>query len=539
MPSVRFEYTPPDAERANPSRWRCPSWLRCPRCPCFARLLGVLQDCADGFGAWPSGRWVSSVLCPAVLLLQLWALAYCFLGAQANVDGQLFHLVGMFVCAKLAGWMVRRLADIPALVGMLIIGVAVKNTGALELDVEYLDLIANLRKVALAIIMLQAGLGLDPAALRSLSLLVMGLALVPAIVEVGAIVVLSYLLLDLPWLWGLLLGLVLAAVAPSVVMPCFVQLRAQRLGVDKGIDTLVIAAASFDDVIAISLYGLVHGLIFSEGSSVEEIVQHPLGLVFGILYGVVLGKALQLVPMRDAKHLPLWRFVLVLCGGLVVMFGSDALGFHEAGSVGCITTALIAAAGWRTRECPLAVRQVEQMFEMLWFVFEPIMFSLIGADINTTVLDGGMVGLAVGCILISLLFRTISTWVLLLAGKRFNWKERLFVAMAWLPKADVQAALGPLALDTARHMAEARAAGAAGSSDGLEDVDRANTVLLVAVLSILLTAPAGSAIIATLSRRLLTPAPAPDSATGGDVDPERGGGFIRETPASNGPSDRF
>lgn len=170
------------------------------------------------------------------------------------------------------------------------------------------------------------------------------------------------------------------------------------------------------------------------------------------------------------RHLTLWRFVLVLGGGMVVMFGSDALGFHEAGSVGCITTALIAAAGWRALESPLSVvsysdigqettllslwfslltsirdellrltspyyllpsrstytharepkvrfdhcecqprfltclqHEVEKMFEMVWSVFEPIMFSLIGADINTTVLDGGMVGLAVGCILISLL----------------------------------------------------------------------------------------------------------------------------------------
>lgn len=482
----------------------------------------MLQECADGFGAWPSGRWVSSVVCPAVLLLQLWALAYCFLGARANVDAPLFHLAAMFVLAKLAGWLVKRLADMPALIGMLVVGVAMKNAGALELDAEYLELIATLRKVALAIIMMQAGLGLDPAALRSLSLMVLGLALVPAVVEVAAIVVLANLLLGLPWLWGLLLGLVLAAVAPSVVMPCFVELRAQRLGVDKGIDTLVIAAASFDDVIAISLYGLVQGLIFSEGTSVEEMVQHPLGLVFGILYGLVLGKALQWVPMRSARHLAAWRFVLVLGGGLVVMFGSDALGFHEAGSVGCITTALVASAGWRAKESPLSVRRVEQTFEVLWSIFEPIMFSLIGADINTTVLDGGMVGLAVGCILISLVFRTVATWVLLLAAKRFNWKERLFIALAWLPKADVQAALGPLALDAARHAAEH----SPGGSDASEDVARANAVLLVAVLAILITAPAGSAIIAALSRRLLTPAaPAPTPAPAdGDLE----GGVIRE-----------
>lgn len=105
----------------------------------------LCRDCADGFGAWPSGRWVSSVLCPTVLMLQLWALAYCSLGARANVDGQLVHLVAMFVCAKLAGWMVRRLADMPALVGMLIVGVAMKNTGALELDAEFLGLVAVLR----------------------------------------------------------------------------------------------------------------------------------------------------------------------------------------------------------------------------------------------------------------------------------------------------------------------------------------------------------------------------------------------------------
>ncbi|KAK3931082.1 Sodium/hydrogen exchanger 9B2 [Frankliniella fusca] len=516
-PGVRYQYTPPELLDSEDSgaeprarRW---AWLRCPRCPCVSRILAVLQECADGFGAWPSGRWVSSVLCPAVLLLQLWALAYCFLGDLANVDGPLFRLVAMFVCASLAGWMVHSLADVPALVGMLVVGVAFKNTEFLNIGPEYDNLISVLRKAALALIMVRAGLGLDPRQLRSLSLIVLGLAIVPALVEVASIVGVSYLLLDLPPLWGVLLGLVLCAVAPSVVMPCFVELRAQRLGTDKGIDTLVVAAASFDDVIAISLYGLVQSILFSGGTSAEELAQHPLGLLFGILYGAVLGKSLQLVPLRETRHLAQWRSALVLGGGLVVTFGSDTLGFHEAGSVGCIATAFTAAAGWRKRETSLAVDEVEKHFEVMWIVFEPIMFSLIGADINTSVLDGGLVGIAVGCILISLLFRTISTWLLLFGAKRFNWKERLFVALSWLPKADVQAALGPLALDAARHAVTAASAASSSSSAVLQlqdadvNVARANTVLLVAVLSILLTAPAGSIIISSLSKRLLSPAP--------------------------------
>lgn len=106
---------------------------------CFRRA------CAEGLGAWPSGRWLSSLLCPCVLLLQLWALAYCLLGAAARPDGQLFHLVAMFVCGKLAGWMVRKMADLPDLVGMLIIGVAMKSSGYLDLPASYAPLVAGLR----------------------------------------------------------------------------------------------------------------------------------------------------------------------------------------------------------------------------------------------------------------------------------------------------------------------------------------------------------------------------------------------------------
>ncbi|KAJ1530721.1 hypothetical protein ONE63_005582 [Megalurothrips usitatus] len=543
-PHARYQYTPPDgADGRRTSRWsRWPGarWLRglrCPAChsPCVTRTLAVLQECADGLGAWPSGRWLSAALCPVLLLLMLWALAYVFVGTPANVDGPLFRLVAMFVCAKLAGWMTRRLADVPALVGMLVVGVAMKSTGYLDLPPGYVDAIGVLRKTALSLIMARAGLGLDPVQLRSLSLLVLGLAVLPAVVEVAAIVGLSHLLLDLPPLWGVLLGLVLAAVAPSVVMPCFLELRARGLGSDKGIDTLVVAAASFDDVIAISLYGLVQSLIFDGGTSAQELVQHPLGLVFGILYGAVLGKTLQLLPTRDAEHLCLWRCALVLSGGLVATFGSEVLGYEGAGSVACIATAFTAAAGWRRREGLLSVQAVEEHFEMLWAVFEPIMFSLIGADINTGVLDGGMVGLAVGCITVSLLFRTLSTWLLLLAGKRFNWKERLFVALAWLPKADVQAALGPLALDTARRaLRQDDVSAAAPGAEAEANVDRASTVLLVAVLSILMTAPAGSVVIASLSRRLLNPAPGdtpPPAPAADPADPSRaenGCGVIRE-----------
>lgn len=119
------------------------------KCCFFSLFIRGISDynrqCADGLGAWPSGRWLSAALCPCLLLLQLWALAVCLLDGEAGVDGPLFRLAATFAAAKLAGWMVVRVAEMPGLVGMLVVGVAMRNTGYLLLTPQSVAIIAGLR----------------------------------------------------------------------------------------------------------------------------------------------------------------------------------------------------------------------------------------------------------------------------------------------------------------------------------------------------------------------------------------------------------
>lgn len=154
--------------------------------------------------------------------------------------------------------------------------------------------------MALVNIMLLAGLGLDLDALRQLFAMVVRLSVVPTVAEVAAVAVLAHWLLQMPWLWGLLTGLVVTAVSPNVVVTILLHLREQRLGLNGGIHTLIIAATSCNDVLAIFLFGVVLGMIFATGTLAEQLLQGPVGIGIGVVYGGLFGVLLWLVPSNRA-----------------------------------------------------------------------------------------------------------------------------------------------------------------------------------------------------------------------------------------------
>ncbi|KAJ4436260.1 hypothetical protein ANN_18891, partial [Periplaneta americana] len=329
----------------------------------------------------------------AALAMLLWGNAFTVARDEAGPGGQLFPIGALGVAAYLIGGVVQ-LAGLPSLLGMLLTGVALRNVGFVVLHGQYLVLAACLRdrkakyqcklhlilrmkdesqsqfsphnrKVALAIILIRAGLGLDPAALKRLSGMVLRLAIVPSLMEASCIAVMTHFLLDLPWDWGFLLGAVMAAVSPAVVVPCLFSLQARGYGRSKGIPTLVIAAASFDDIISISAFGIMLSVIYSTGSMTMTILKGPLGLLGGLLLGVLWGLLLHHLPAKsdfgqEASTLPpvflSQRYVVVLrtlllgFGGMLLLFGSEMIGYDGAGPLGCIVASFAAARGWRDQE---------------------------------------------------------------------------------------------------------------------------------------------------------------------------------------------
>ncbi|XP_015186958.1 PREDICTED: mitochondrial sodium/hydrogen exchanger 9B2-like, partial [Polistes dominula] len=180
----------------------------------------------------PSYRKFARILCLFLLGLLIWGIVYSIVGNDAAPGGPLFGLAALCIAAHFGGWLFS-LTTLPALIGMLITGLILQNADLISIDGRYSIVVSNLRKIALVIILTRAGLDLDPTALKRLKITVPKLGLIPWCVEAGVVAVLTKYLLGLPWIWGFLLGSIIAAVSPAVVVPCLFRLRGKGYGVAK------------------------------------------------------------------------------------------------------------------------------------------------------------------------------------------------------------------------------------------------------------------------------------------------------------------
>ncbi|XP_018537713.1 sodium/hydrogen exchanger 9B2 [Lates calcarifer] len=434
---------------------------------------------------------VSLLITKVCLFALLFGVVWSITGSECLPGGNLFGIVILFICAVLGGKLVGMiqlptLPPFPPLLGMLLAGLLLRNVPYIT-DAVYIDnhWSAALRNIALSIILTRAGLGLDPSALRRLKAVCVRVAIGPCVVEACVIAVVSHFLLGLPWVWGFILGFVLAAVSPAVVVPSMLLLQREGYGVEKGIPTLLMAAGSFDDILAITGFSTCLGIAFSTGSTWMNILKGLLEVVGGVIAGLILGLLLCCIPSKDQEDLVLRRTLMLLGLSIFSVFFSHVIGFAGAGGLCTLVLAFLAALGWKTDKAPVAA-----MVGRSWDVFQPLLFGLIGAEITIATLSPSTVGLGLACISIGLVIRLLVTFLLVHFGG-FNLKEKLFIAVAWLPKATVQAAIGSKALDMAREEGDE-----ALMKFGLD-------VLTLAVLAILTTAPIGALGIGLAGPRLL------------------------------------
>ncbi|XP_061175552.1 sodium/hydrogen exchanger 9B2-like [Saccostrea echinata] len=348
-----------------------------------------------------------------------------------------------------------------------------------------------LRRIALTVILIRAGLGLDPVALRKLSRTVIKLAFLPCISESVTCAVTSHFLIGLPWDWAFMLGFVLSAISPAVVVPSLLNLAERGFGVDKGIPTLVIAAASIDDVVCISGFGIALGIAFSTGNLALTIARGPLEALLGVAYGVILGIFLWIIPAKDSPNIVFFRVILLFTGGLLAIFGSTYADLSGGGPLGCLVLAFICGIRWRKESTTEQYAAITDAVGLMWMIFQPLLFGLIGAAVRVEQIQNlKIVGLGVAVLFMGLTIRCLVTFVAVFRSG-LNFKEQLFVSLAWIPKATVQAAIGGLALDQATH-------------DQNETLKPLGVIVLtIAVLSIIITAPIGALAIAVSGPRCL------------------------------------
>jgi len=462
---------------------------------------------------------VGTLLLHCLILLLFTGSAWAILAGN-DIFKTIYSLVFLLVICHILGWLTS-LLRFPPLLGMLVAGFCLKNIPGLKdvfgMDASWSSLI---RTMALVVILARAGMGLDPAALKRLSFTVIRLAFTPCLVETGVIVLVTHFLLGFPIVWGSILGFVLAAVSPAVVVPSMIWCQEQRLGVSKGIPTLVIAAASVDDVLAITGFSVALGIAFDSGESLTFVVlRGPLEVLIGVTYGILTGCLAWYIPEKDSPNVIFQRFILLAFFGTFAAFVFEAVDFPGAGALGALTTAFVANLGWRKQGWQDDNNPVKGIFGSIWtYIAQPLLFGLIGAEIRASELDPSFVKVGLACLAISLAARVVVTFCAVL-GAGMNWKELLFIPLAWLPKATVQAAIGAVALDRANEILAKSLNGDAGTvisfsnstyssnnftlSEAELNVDRGLKVLQLAVLAILITAPIGAISITLAAPKLL------------------------------------
>lgn len=428
--------------------------------------------------------------------LLIWALLYTLLHHEVKPGGRLFALIVLTISSYFCGWLVS-LVRLPPLLGMLLCGIALRNIGFFNMTGVYTEIVVTIREIALSTILLKAGLGLDASALKKLSFVVARLAFTPCFTEAAGAAVAAHVLMGMPWMLGLLLGFVLSAVSPAVVVPTLLSLKERGYGESKGISTLVIAASSIDDIIAISGFGVILGLVFSKGDIVSNIIQGPVEVAIGIAVGFGWGFIAACFPHRNEEHLVFKRSFMVGGGGLVSVLGSNMIGYSGSGPLATIILSFLASLCWKWQGWSNTYNPVAEVYSTVWIFLQPLLFGLIGTEIKFTDIDMQLIWQGLAILGFGLIVRIITCCVVLI-GANLNWKEILFVNLAWLPKATVQAALGPVALDLAK-------------SNKRPDVEPwAKNVLTIAVISILITAPIGAVGISLGGPRLLSNEPVPN-----------------------------
>ncbi|XP_047442665.1 sodium/hydrogen exchanger 9B2 [Mugil cephalus] len=462
---------------------------------------------------------LSLLITKVSLMALLFGVVWSITGTVSLPGGNLFGIIILFICSVLGGKLVGMirlptLPPFPPLLGMLLAGLALRNipyiTKAIVIDAHWSS---SLRNIALAIILTRAGLGLDPSALRRLKAVCLRVAAGPCLMEASTDAVVSHFLLGLPWVWAFILGFVLSAVSPAVVVPSMLLLQREGLGVEKGIPTLLMAAGSFDDIIAITGFSTFLGIAFSKGSMWMNILKGVLEVVGGIIAGLIVGLFLCFFPSNDQEDLVLRRTLMLLGLSIFSVFFSNVIGFAGAGTLCTLVLSFLAALGWKSEKAPVAA-----MVGRSWDVFQPLLFGLIGAEITIANLNPSTVGLGLACISIGVVIRLLVTFLLVHFGG-FNLKEKVFLAVAWLPKATVQAAVGSTALDMARTVGDETSI-----KFGLD-------VLTLAVLSILTTAPIGALGIGLAGPRLL--ARKATEETEDEATPPHSNGMVQENDHGN------
>ena len=372
---------------------------------------------------------------------------------------------------------------LPRLIGMLLTGILLGPFVLDFLDPQILGISAELRKMALVIILIKAGLSLNFSDLKRVGRPSLLMAFLPATFEIVAFLLFAPMLLNVSRMEALLMGSVLAAVSPAVVVPRMITLMDEGRGTYKKIPQLILAGASLDDIFVIVLFTAFLGINMGDGVGAMTFLNIPISIVLGIALGAFVGFAVAfLFELLHRKGLTIRNTLktILLLGIAFLLLAVE--GWLEgvvaaSGLLAIMSMAMVYAMRTKAE----VVNRLKDKYGKLWLAAEVLLFVLVGAAVDIRYTLSAGLG-AVAMIFIGLAFRSVGVFLCLL-GTDLNKKERLYTVFAYLPKATVQAAIGAVPLSM-------------GLSCG-------NIILSVAVLGILITAPLGAILMDSTKNKLL------------------------------------
>lgn len=372
---------------------------------------------------------------------------------------------------------------LPRIIGMLITGIILGPYVLDLLDPSILSISSELRQMALIIILLKAGLSLDLSDLKKVGRPAVLMSFVPASFEILAFFLFAPHILGIKPIEAAVMGAVLAAVSPAIVVPRMVRLMDQNYGTDKSIPQLILAGASCDDIFVIVLFSTFSNITQGGNAHLMDFVNIPVSILFGIVLGGITGYLLSLFfeTAHAHKHCVRNSMKVIIVLGISFLLMAIETWMKDIISISGLLAVVSMACLLKIKSTTFVSKRLSDKFGKLWLAAEVILFVLVGAavDIRYTLNAGGA---AILMILVALLFRSVGVAICLIRT-RLTKKERFFCILSYLPKATVQAAIGSVPL-------------AMGLPCG-------QIVLSVAVLGILITAPLGAILIDGTYKKLL------------------------------------
>ena len=383
----------------------------------------------------------------------------------------------IFTCGILGGFIFEKI-KLPKLVWYIILGILIGPSVFNIVDDTLINISSYLRQIALVIILTRSGLSLDINNLKKIGRPAILMCFVPACFEIIGIAIFAPIFLGISYLEALLLGSVLAAVSPAVVVPRMIKLMDEGYGKDHNVPELIMAGASCDDIFVIVLFYSFKNLVATSSFDAWGITQIPLSIISGIALGILVG-FLMVLTINKLKLNKIINviFMLGLSFGMIALENTIKQYFSVSSLLAIIIMALIVNI-FKKEEA----KEIQKTYNSLWSGFEILLFTLVGIATNVNYAFSKDGAILVGVVLIALVFRSIGVIICLIATS-FSKKEKLFIIFSYLPKATVQASIGAIAL-----------------SEGLA----CGTVVLTgAVISILITAPLGAILMDRTYKKLL------------------------------------